>query len=72
MRIPKGTPPIFLAHGGDNIISSPEHRVVLYLALKRAGVPALFTVRPGIRVLSALPLIRAVAPAAIIVVLRRS
>jgi acetyl esterase/lipase len=40
LRIPAGTPPIFLAHGGDDIISSPEHSVVMYLALKRAGVPA--------------------------------
>jgi acetyl esterase/lipase len=40
LHIPAGTPPVFLAHGGDDIISSPEHSVVLYLALKRAGVPA--------------------------------
>jgi acetyl esterase/lipase len=40
LHVPAGTPPIFLAHGGDDIISSPEHSVVLYLALKRAGVPA--------------------------------
>jgi acetyl esterase/lipase len=40
LRIPKETPPIFLAHGGDDIISSPEHSVLMYLALKRAGVPA--------------------------------
>jgi len=40
LRIPAGTPPIFLVHGGDDIISPPEHSVVLYLALKRAGVPA--------------------------------
>ncbi len=40
LRIPTGTPPIFMAHGGDDIVSSPEHSVVLYLALKRAGVPA--------------------------------
>jgi acetyl esterase/lipase len=40
LAIPSGTPPIFLAHGGDDIISSPEHSVVMYLALKRAGVPA--------------------------------
>jgi acetyl esterase/lipase len=38
--IASGTPPIFLAHGGDDIISSPEHSVIMYLALKRAGVPA--------------------------------
>ena len=40
LRIPAGTPPIFLAHGGDDIISDPAHSVVMYLALKRAGVPA--------------------------------
>src|SRR6266567_3994046 len=39
LRIPAGTPPIFLAHGGDDIISPPEHSVFLYLALKRAGIP---------------------------------
>ncbi|MHC4181714.1 MAG: alpha/beta hydrolase [Planctomycetota bacterium] len=40
LQIPAGAPPIFLAHGGDDIISDPEHSVVAYLALKRAGVPA--------------------------------
>jgi acetyl esterase/lipase len=40
LRIPPGTPPVFLAHGGDDIISPPEHSVLLYLALRRAGVPA--------------------------------
>jgi len=40
LRIPTGTPPVFLAHGGDDIISPPEHSVLMYLALKRAGVPA--------------------------------
>src|SRR5712692_271814 len=40
LRIPAGTPPIFLAHGGDDIVSNPDHSVVMYLALKRAGVPA--------------------------------
>ena len=40
LRIPAGTPPVFLAHGGADIISSPDHSVVAYLALKRAGVPA--------------------------------
>src|SRR5579871_3239804 len=40
LGIPNGTPPIFLTHGGEDIISSPEHSVVMYLALKRAGVPA--------------------------------
>jgi acetyl esterase/lipase len=40
LRVPKGAPPMFLAHGGDDLISSPAHSVVMYLALKRAGVPA--------------------------------
>jgi acetyl esterase/lipase len=40
LRVPPGTPPVFLAHGGDDIISDPAHSVVMYLALKRAGVPA--------------------------------
>jgi acetyl esterase/lipase len=40
LAIPPGTPPIFLAHGGEDIISPPEHSVILYLALKRAGVPS--------------------------------
>jgi acetyl esterase/lipase len=39
-QIPAGTPPIFLAHGGDDIISPPEHSVLMYLALRKAGVPA--------------------------------
>jgi acetyl esterase/lipase len=40
LRIPARTPPIFLAHGGDDIVSPPEHSVLMYLALKRAGIPA--------------------------------
>jgi acetyl esterase/lipase len=40
LRIPTGTPPIFLVHGGDDIVSPPENSVLMYLALKRAGVPA--------------------------------
>jgi acetyl esterase/lipase len=40
LSIPKGTPPIFLVHGGEDIVSPPEHSVVAYLALKRAGVSA--------------------------------
>ena len=40
LRIPAETPPIFLTHGGDDIISDPAHSVVMYLALKRAGIPA--------------------------------
>src|SRR2546426_810331 len=40
LRIPTGTPPVFLAHGGDDIISPPENSVLMYLALRRAGVAA--------------------------------
>jgi acetyl esterase/lipase len=59
LRVPAGTPPIFLVHGGDDIISPPEHSLVMYLTLKRAGVPTElhiyantthdFGVRPGDR-----------------------
>jgi acetyl esterase/lipase len=40
LAIPKGTPPVFLVHGGDDLISPPEHSVLMYLALKRANIPA--------------------------------
>ena len=40
LQIPSGTPPIFLAHGGDDVISPPGHSVVMYQALKRANIPA--------------------------------
>jgi acetyl esterase/lipase len=40
IRIPAGTPPVFLAHGGADVISPPEHSVLMYLALRRASVPA--------------------------------
>ncbi len=40
LSIPPGTPPVFLAHGGDDIISPPEHSVLMYLALRKAGIPA--------------------------------
>ncbi len=40
LRIPTNTPPVFLVHGNDDIVSPPEHSVVMYLALKKAGVPA--------------------------------
>ena len=40
LSVPSGTPPVFLVHGGDDIVSPPEHSVLMYLALKRAGVPA--------------------------------
>jgi acetyl esterase/lipase len=40
LHIPAGTPPIFLVHGGADLISPPEHSVVMYLALRKAGIPA--------------------------------
>jgi acetyl esterase/lipase len=40
IRVPKGTPPMFIAHGGADPISDPAGSVVLYQALKRAGVSA--------------------------------
>ena len=40
LSVPKGTPPVFLVHGGADLISDPEHSIVMYRALKRAGVPA--------------------------------
>jgi acetyl esterase/lipase len=39
LSIPKNTPPVLLIHGGDDIVSLPENSVIMYLALKRAGVP---------------------------------
>ena len=39
MRIPAGTPPVFLVHASDDTMATAEHSVVMYLALKRAGVP---------------------------------
>jgi dipeptidyl aminopeptidase/acylaminoacyl peptidase len=47
LRVPAGTPPIFLAHGGADIISPPEHSVLMYLALRRAGIPAELHVYAG-------------------------
>jgi acetyl esterase/lipase len=40
LRVPKDTPPLFLVHGGADLISDPAHSVVAYLALKKAGVSA--------------------------------
>jgi acetyl esterase/lipase len=40
LRIPTNTPPVFLVHGSDDIVSPPENSVLMYLALKRAAVPA--------------------------------
>lgn len=40
LSVPSNTPPIFLVHGGADLISPPENSVFMYLALKQAGVPA--------------------------------
>ena len=40
IRIPKETPPIFLVHATDDPVAGAENCVVMYLALKRANVPA--------------------------------
>ena len=47
LRIPAGTPPVFLAHGGEDLISGPEQSVLMYLALKKAGIPAELHVYAG-------------------------
>jgi acetyl esterase/lipase len=39
IRVTKETPPMFLAHAGDDRVR-PENSVELYVALKKAGVPA--------------------------------
>jgi acetyl esterase/lipase len=40
MQVPAKTPPVFLVHGDEDLISTPEHSALMYLALKRAGVSA--------------------------------
>jgi acetyl esterase/lipase len=40
IRVPADTPPILLTHSSDDNISNAEHSVFMYLALKRAGIPA--------------------------------
>jgi acetyl esterase/lipase len=40
LSVPKETPPVFLVHGGADIISDSNHSVVMYIALRKAGVPA--------------------------------
>ena len=44
LRIPANTPPIFMAHASDDNEraggSNSENSVIMYLALKRAGIPA--------------------------------
>jgi acetyl esterase/lipase len=40
IRIPKGTPPVFLVHASDDPVAGVENSVVMCLALKRANVAA--------------------------------
>ena len=40
LSVPTNTPPVFLVHGSDDIVSPPELSVFMFLALKRAGVSA--------------------------------
>lgn len=40
IKVPENTPPVFLVHGGDDIISRPEHSVIMYMALRKANIPA--------------------------------
>ena len=47
LHIPPGTPPIFLAHGTEDLISPAEHSVIAFLALKRAGISAELHVYAG-------------------------
>jgi len=47
IQVPTETTPVFLAHGGADVISPPEHSVLMYLALRRAGVPAELHVYAG-------------------------
>ena len=48
LRVPAGTPPIFLVHGSDDPISPPEHSLFMYLALKLAGIPAELHIYAGV------------------------
>jgi acetyl esterase/lipase len=40
LHIPKDTPPVLLVHATDDSTSPSENSVIMYLALKRAGIPA--------------------------------
>jgi acetyl esterase/lipase len=39
LRVSAETPPMLLIHASDDKVSSVDHSVIMYLALKRAGVP---------------------------------
>jgi acetyl esterase/lipase len=40
ISVPSGAPPIFLVHGDADLVSPPEGSLFMYLAYKRAGIPA--------------------------------
>lgn len=40
IKIPDGMPPVLLIHASDDTVAGSEHSAQMYLALKRAGVPA--------------------------------
>ncbi len=40
IRVEAGTPPLFFVHATDDPVSEVDHSVLMYLAMKRAGVPA--------------------------------
>lgn len=40
LEVPTNAPPAFLVHGSNDLISSPEHSVAMYLALRKARVSA--------------------------------
>jgi acetyl esterase/lipase len=40
IRIPQGTPPVFLVHASDDPESGPENSVAMYIALRKAGIAA--------------------------------
>ena len=40
LAVPPRTPPVLLTHASDDSISSSEQSAIMYLALKRAGIPA--------------------------------
>jgi acetyl esterase/lipase len=39
IRLAPGTPPVMLVHSSDDSIAGSENSVIMYLALKRAGIP---------------------------------
>jgi acetyl esterase/lipase len=47
LHIPAGTPPVLLVHGGEDIVAPPEHSVLMYLALRKAAIPAELHVYAG-------------------------